>query len=81
MDSCMKTSKWKSNVDLQLFSVKGIAFEFLGLNLTGFLFLSAYSSAGYFKGGDNGWPFSGDITKQDLFFAYHAVAITILTII
>ncbi|CAD8063830.1 unnamed protein product [Paramecium sonneborni] len=62
-------------------NVKGIAFEFLGLNLTGFLFLSAYSSAGYFKGGDNGWPFSGDITKQDLFFAYHAVAITILTII
>jgi cystinosin len=30
-------------------SVKGIAFEFLALNLTGFLFLSAYSSAGYFK--------------------------------
>lgn len=71
--------KVKKYVELQLFSVKGIAFEFLGLNLTGFLFLSAYSSAGYFKGGE--WPFSGGITKQDLFFAYHAVAITILTII
>ncbi|CAD8067767.1 unnamed protein product [Paramecium sonneborni] len=67
--------------NLRVKNVRGIAFEFLGLNLTGFLFLSAYSSAGYFKGGDNGWPFSGDITKQDLFFAYHAVAITILTII
>lgn len=60
----MKTIKWKSKEDNFYNSVKGIAFEFLGLNLTGFLFLSAYSSAGYFKGGgeDNGkWPFTGDI--------------------
>lgn len=51
MVNCMKTIKWKSNEDNFYISVKGIAFEFLGLNLTGFLFLSAYSSAGYFKGG------------------------------
>ncbi|CAD8096583.1 unnamed protein product [Paramecium primaurelia] len=62
-------------------NVKGIAFEFLGLNLTGYLFLSAYSSAGYYKGGDSGWPFSGNITLQDLIFAFHSVGITILTIL
>ncbi|CAD8106812.1 unnamed protein product [Paramecium sonneborni] len=61
--------------------VQGIAFEFLGLNLSGYLFLSAYTSAGYFKGGENGWPFSGNITLQDLIFAFHSVGITIITII
>lgn len=55
--------KVKKYIWLYYLSVKGIAFEFLALNLTGFLFLSAYSSAGYFKAGDNGdWPFSGEIT-------------------
>ncbi|CAK56546.1 unnamed protein product (macronuclear) [Paramecium tetraurelia] len=73
--------KWKKQVIVQIQSVKGIAFEFLALNLTGYLFLSAYSLSGYLKGGENGWPFTGNITLQDLIFALHSVVITILTIL
>lgn len=53
-----------------------MAFDFVALNLTGFLFLSTYSTVGYFDK-DSG---VGQVDVQDLAFAYNAVFATLLTI-
>lgn len=54
-------------------------FEFVALNLTGFLFYSFYNSASYFYPSD---PYDiGTVEIQDICFAYNAVAATIVTII
>jgi cystinosin len=53
-----------------------MSFEFVGLNLTGFLFLSVYSTVGYF----NPDLLKGTFEIQDLCFAYNAVLATIVTI-
>jgi cystinosin len=57
-------------------SVEGMAFDFVALNLTGFLFLSTYSTAGYFDH-DKG---IGTVEIQDLAFTYNAVFATLITI-
>jgi hypothetical protein len=53
-----------------------MSFEFVGLNLTGFLFLSIYSTVGFFDKNAG----LGDVEVQDLAFAYNAVLATLVTI-
>lgn len=77
MGRCMRTGRSKSKQMSDKHSVKGIAFDFLALNLTGFLFLSTYSTVGYFFEELNG---PKNVEIQDIVFAYHAVLITLVTI-
>lgn len=53
--------------------------DYLFMNLTGFSFYSIYCSYGYFY--KNSGPETGQVDLNDLFFAYHALAITILTVV
>jgi cystinosin len=49
------------------------------MNLTGFSFYSIYCSYGYFY--NNSPPETGQVDLNDLIFAFHALTITILTVI
>lgn len=51
-------------------------FDFVAMNLTGFLFYSIYSSYGYFVDDKQ----TGKVDLNDIFFAYHALFATIVTI-
>jgi cystinosin len=53
-------------------------FDFLAMNLTGFSFYSLYCSYGYFSGND---AQTGKVDLNDVIFSYHALVITILTVI
>lgn len=53
--------------------------DFLAMNLTGFSFYSIYCSYGYFIPG--GSAETGQVDLNDLLFAYHALLITILTVV
>lgn len=53
-------------------------FDFLAMNLTGFTFYSLYCSYGYFSGNDQQ---TGKVDLNDVIFSYHALAITIVTVI
>ena len=59
-------------------SVEGMNFDFLAMNLTGFTFYSLYCSYGYFSGNDQQ---TGRVDLNDVIFSYHALAITIITVI
>lgn len=52
-----------------------MAFDYLALNLTGFTFLSIYSTAKYFEDAEK-----YGIKIEDLAFAYNAVFATLVTI-
>lgn len=54
-------------------------FDFLAMNLTGFSFYSIYCTYGYFN--PAGKEETGQVDLNDLFFAYHALLITILTVV
>ena len=60
------------------YSVEGMNFDFLAMNLTGFTFYSLYCSYGYFSGNDQQ---TGKVDLNDVIFSYHALAITIITVI
>jgi len=60
--------------------VKGLKLDFVALNLVGFTFYSIYTSEGYFGNFGNEYGL-GQVTIQDLLFAYHALAIVIITCI
>ena len=51
-------------------------FDFVAMNLTGFLFYSIYSSYGYFIDDSQ----NGKVDLNDIFFAYHALFATFVTI-
>ena len=51
-------------------------FDFVAMNLTGFTFYSIYCSYGYFVNSDQ----TGQVDLNDLLFAYHALAATLLTL-
>lgn len=51
-------------------------FDFVAMNLTGFTFYSIYCSYGYFVNPDQ----TGQVDLNDLLFAYHALAATLLTL-
>lgn len=51
-------------------------FDFVAMNLTGFLFYSIYSSYGYFVDDAQ----TGHVDLNDIFFAYHALFATFVTI-
>ena len=53
--------------------------DYLYMNLTGFTFYSIYCSYGYFYSGSSAE--TGQVDLNDLFFAYHALFITILTVV
>jgi cystinosin len=59
-----------------LSSVEGMNFDFVAMNLTGFTFYSIYCSYGYFVNPDQ----TGQVDLNDLLFAYHALAATLLTL-
>jgi hypothetical protein len=51
-------------------------FDFVAMNLTGFLFYSIYNTYGYFIDDTQ----TGKVDLNDIFFAYHALFATFLTI-
>jgi hypothetical protein len=51
-------------------------FDFVAMNLTGFLFYSIYNTYGYFIDDSQ----TGKVDLNDIFFAYHAMFATLLTI-
>ena len=53
-------------------------FDFLAMNLTGFTFYSIYCSYGYFSGNQDQ---TGRVDLNDVIFAYHALGISIITVI
>lgn len=55
----------------------GLSFEFLAYNITGFVFYSLYSTIKYFVSNGCGQT----VQINDLAFGYHAVALTLLTIL
>jgi cystinosin len=61
------------------FSVEGMNLDYLWMNLTGFSFYSIYCSYGYFH--KDSASETGQVDLNDLIFAYHALGITILTVI
>ncbi|EGR28750.1 pq loop repeat family protein [Ichthyophthirius multifiliis] len=61
-------------------SVQGCKLDFVILNFTGFLFYSIYTTVGYFT--DNPEKSgTGDVSIQDVVFAYHACILTIVTLL
>jgi cystinosin len=75
MDKFTKTTKLKSKIKNQ-FSVEGMNFDFVAMNLTGFLFYSIYNTYGYFVDDDQ----TGKVDLNDIFFSYHALFATFVTI-
>lgn len=57
-------------------SVEGMNFDFVAMNLTGFLFYSIYNTEGYFVNNKQ----TGQVDLNDVFFAYHALFATLITI-
>lgn len=53
--------------------------DHLWMNLTGFSFYSIYCSYGYFN--NNSLSETGQVDLNDLIFAYHALIITMFTVI
>lgn len=51
-------------------------FDFVAMNLTGFLFYSIYNTYGYFVDDKQ----TGKVDLNDIFFAYHALFATFVTI-
>lgn len=51
-------------------------FDFVGMNLTGFMFYSLYNSYGYFVNSDQ----TGKVDLNDVFFSYHALFATLICI-
>lgn len=51
-------------------------FDFVGMNLTGFMFYSLYNSYGYFVNSDQ----TGKVDLNDVFFSYHALFATFICI-
>jgi hypothetical protein len=58
------------------FSVEGMNFDFVAMNLTGFVFYSLYNSYGYFVNSDQ----TGKVDLNDVLFAYHALFATFICI-
>ena len=52
--------------------------DFLILNFTGFFFYSIYNTIGYFDHSSSSG--TGTVEVQDVVFAYHACALTIITL-
>ena len=53
--------------------------DFLAMNLTGFTFYSIYNSYGYFYPG--GSIETGKVDLNDVLFSYHALLISVLTVV
>lgn len=51
-------------------------FDFVAMNLTGFLFYGIYNTYGYFINDEQ----TGKVDLNDIFFAYHALFATVVTI-
>lgn len=51
-------------------------FDFVAMNLTGFLFYSIYNTYGYFVNQDQ----TGQVDLNDLIFSYHALFATFVTV-
>ena len=51
-------------------------FDFVAMNLTGFLFYSIYNTYGYFINSDQ----TGQVDLNDVFFAYHALIATLICV-
>ena len=51
-------------------------FDFVAMNLTGFLFYSIYNTYGYFVNTDQ----TGQVDLNDVFFAYHALIATLICV-
>ncbi len=70
---------WKlqaQKVGAWLFSVEGMNFDFVAMNLTGFVFYSLYNTYGYFIKSDQ----TGQVDLNDVIFAYHALFATLVCI-
>jgi len=52
--------------------------DFLAMNATGFTFYSIYNSYGYFSGNTAD---TGQVDLNDVLFSYHAIFITLLTVV
>lgn len=52
-------------------------FDFVAMNLTGFLFYSIYNTEGYFISNKQ----TGQVELNDVFFAYHALFATLVTLV
>lgn len=57
-------------------SVEGMNFDFVAMNLTGFIFYSLYNTYGYFIKSDQ----TGQVDLNDVIFAYHALFATLVCI-
>lgn len=57
-------------------SVEGMNFDFVAMNLTGFLFYSLYNSYGYFVNSEQ----TGQVDLNDVLFSYHALFATLICI-
>ena len=51
-------------------------FDFVGMNLTGFLLYSIYNTYGYFVNSEQ----TGRVDLNDLIFSYHALFATLVTV-
>ena len=67
----------KQKVKHILYSVEGMNFDFVAMNITGFTFYSIYSTYGYFVNTDQ----TGQVDLNDLLFAYHALLATLITLV
>ena len=52
-------------------------FDFVAMNLSGFLFYSIYNTEGYFINNKE----TGQVDLNDVFFAYHALFATLVTLL
>lgn len=59
-----------------LSSVEGMNFDFVAMNLTGFIFYSLYNSYGFFINSDQ----TGQVDLNDVIFGYHAMFATLVCI-
>lgn len=57
-------------------SVEGMNFDFVAMNLTGFMFYSIYNTEGYFVSSAE----TGHVDLNDVFFAYHALFATLVCV-
>ena len=69
----LQTKKVSTSVIL---SVEGMNFDFVAMNLTGFLFYGIYNTYGYFVDSKE----TGHVDLNDIVFTYHALFATLLTI-
>ncbi|KAM3139870.1 hypothetical protein pb186bvf_008112 [Paramecium bursaria] len=57
--------------------VEGLSIDYVSMNISGYIFLSTYSTAGYL---DSSWEI-GQVNIEDLAFAYHGLLLTSIEII